>query len=747
MRDTKPSPEEFHMKKVFAACLLVALFAAMVPAQAPQQDQNPQQNQKPPGVEAPEDVVRITTSLVQTDVVVMDKNDHIIPDLTLADFKVLDNGKRQDLKFMEFVSANAGPRMEGQIKIEGQPVEPDVARNLSTRDLHSVFAFVVDDLTIPYADVISVRKLLTDFVNNQMREGDLVGIVRVVGGRGILQQFTSDKQLLRRAIAEIRPTFNSYSAFNNPTQKEGNNPQPMQAAVGDGGIAMPEIAGLPDIDTTDEGITRAFRALITLELTGDVINGMKTLPGRKTLVLISGGLPLYETSQNQITVNGIPTPIVEVNNYIANVSYLLRQLTDRASRAGVVVNTMDIRGLKSSRGVSLFTDPGNEGRSALFGGGGSDPNFGRAPNMGQFDNKALDTLSGHLGLQALANATGGVSVINTSDFDEGLARIINRSNYYLLAFTPSEPFDGKFHKLEIKVDRPGATVYTRAGYIAKSDEPSTEPKTAEQAILKAVMSPLAKRDLDVNGRLQYRFLPDNRADVDINMLIDANNLNLKQETDGKYHATFDVVGFVANSQGKSLGGFSQTVSVSLLPQDYQRALTYGISYTGHAQLPPGMYQLRAAVRETATGRLGSMSQFVEVPDLTRKRLTASSLFLYAVDPALGNKAKPDPLTGLRQLSRKDDLRYAAIIYNPKMKDGKTQLQAHIIISRSNKVLFQEAEQPVTGAVENGQVAKIGQFGLGKVLPGRLMLTLVITDPLADKPQRTVVRTIDFTLVD
>jgi hypothetical protein len=62
-------------------------------------------------------------------------------------------------------------------------------------------------------------------------------------------------------------------------------------------------------------------------------------------------------------------------------------------------------------------------------------------------------------------------------------------------------------------------------------------------------------------------------------------------------------------------------------------------------------------------------------------------------------------------------------------------------------LFKEPDQPVAGSVQNGQVAKIGQFGLGKVQPGRLVLTLVITDAQGDKPEHTVVRNIDFILVD
>ena len=71
------------------------------------------QKQKPKEEVSPDDVIRITTNLVQTDVIVTDKNDQIIPDLKLDDFEVYDNGKKQELKFMEFVGVETGRRSEG----------------------------------------------------------------------------------------------------------------------------------------------------------------------------------------------------------------------------------------------------------------------------------------------------------------------------------------------------------------------------------------------------------------------------------------------------------------------------------------------------------------------------------------------------------------------------------------------------------------------------------------------------------
>src|SRR5258705_1885379 len=159
--------KESHMK---STAMIVGLVSIMLLNTAPAQ--TPMQNQKPKVEVSNDEVVRITTSLVQSDVVVTDKNDQIIPDLTLADFKIFENGKRQELRFIQFVGVGGEPRFEGSIEVVGQPVEPESTRNVSAKDLHRVFAFVVDDLTIPFSDLISVRTLLTDFIDNKMRDGD-----------------------------------------------------------------------------------------------------------------------------------------------------------------------------------------------------------------------------------------------------------------------------------------------------------------------------------------------------------------------------------------------------------------------------------------------------------------------------------------------------------------------------------------------------------------------------------------------
>jgi hypothetical protein len=198
--------------------------------------------------------------------------------------------------------------------------------------------------------------------------------------------------------------------------------------------------------------------------------------------------------------------------------------------------------------------------------------------------------------------------------------------------------------------------------------------------------------------------------------------------------------------GKSRGGISQTVNADLTEESYQRALTTGLSYTANTQLPPGYYQVRLVIREAESGKMGTVSRYFEVPDLSQKQLTISSVQLYEVDPTKGKT--PQLLPATRVISRKNDLRYATVVYNAKNEGGKPQVTSRLIISVGDKVLFQEPEQRVTiPGSELDQLVRVGQLALAKVPPGRYVLTLVVNDPLADKKRQTVSRSVDFTVVD
>jgi len=708
------------MKRLLALSIVMVFCTQWVLTQTPQ---------KPPQEPIPEDIIRITTQLVQTDVVVTDKNDRIISDLKLGDFELYDNGKKQDLRFLEFVSVAAARRVEGA-RPAGLAAEVEETGNtgVTAKDLKRVVAFVIDDLTMEIPDIEPVRKLLRDFVDNKMQPGDLVAIVRVVGGKGLLQQFTTDKQLLRRAVDQIRLVGHPFSSQEKPDDAVLTvNPigtAPVDSPTG----AVDAMADTPEIYSANDDQIRYFRGLSALTTANFVMQSLRQIPGRKSLVLISGGIPIF---------SGTSSSFSSGSSY--NLSGLLEQLTDNAFRSGVVINALDPRGLRATPGVVGFQS--TPARSALGGTDPDDTTFGRGGNL---DQAAFGSLlaggSEHLGLSSVSKLTGGVSVVNTNNFEEGLDKILARgSGYYTLAYTPSQKFDNKYHKLEIKVARSGAKTYSHTQYYAR-EERNIAPRTKEETIAAAAVSPLVKNDIDVTPNIAVKFA-GGKAGVDINMQINTSKLQFA-EVDNHYQCSFDVVGMIFDQAGRRRGGFSETINLNLTKADYERAQAEGLTYSASTELPPDYYQVRVVVREASSGSLGSFSKYLEIPDLSKGKFAMSSVFLMAIEPG----HSPVPLHGSRLLHRKQDLRYVAMVYNPKLRDGKPQLMSQMIISQGSKVLFREPEQPLQS---NGAspITKMGQLALGKVAPGRYVLTLVITDTLADKKVQRMAHSIDFDVVN
>src|SRR4030095_11014807 len=158
---------------------------------------------------------------------------------------------------------------------------------------------------------------------------------------------------------------------------------------------------------------------------------------------------------------------------------------------------MDVRGLKATGAVASFND--TPAKSALGGGtfAGSDENplLGRGIDTARLGDRPL---SEQLSLRVLASMTGVVSVVNTSNFSEGLNKVLKRSRgYYRLAYRPSERFDNKFHKVEVKVKRSGVQIYTSEGYVAREQRRAGDA-TKEEQIIRAAISTLAKRGLEVD---------------------------------------------------------------------------------------------------------------------------------------------------------------------------------------------------------------------------------------------------------
>src|SRR6185503_1486065 len=210
------------MRPKVVALLLVSLLLLPVRAQQPGTQNRPQTpnplpqraepdpQKKSPQTIDQDDVVRITTNVVQIDAVVT-KDGKQVTDLKAEDFEIFEDKKPQKITNFSYVS-NISRSSENVVTTSpnkdrnAAPIAPVVVR---AGDPHRTMAIVVDDLGIAFESIGRVRNQLRKFVEQDMRPNDLVAIIRTGGEVGALQQFTTDKRLLLRAIENLRWNISS----------------------------------------------------------------------------------------------------------------------------------------------------------------------------------------------------------------------------------------------------------------------------------------------------------------------------------------------------------------------------------------------------------------------------------------------------------------------------------------------------------------------------------------------------------
>jgi VWFA-related protein len=297
-------------RRVLTTLIFMALLAASGRAQKPLPTPPP-----PPVLQSPQkpddaDVVKITTNLVQVDAVVTDKNGKLVTDLKPEEVQILEDGKPQKITHFAYnVTATESANRTGKLLAtdKSNEVAPPVVPNRLTREyVHRTIAIVVDDLGLNFESAGYMRRALKKIVDEQMQPGDLVAIIRTGGSVGALQQFTWDKRQLYAAIERVKW---------NPM---GSGDTGAFSAI------RPRDLEIPGEHQSGMRVEHRQR-LAGGSMVGTlkyVVRGLRDLPGRKSILLLSDGFGLsWETQM------------------------ILIPLIDLAHRASVVIHTMDARGL------------------------------------------------------------------------------------------------------------------------------------------------------------------------------------------------------------------------------------------------------------------------------------------------------------------------------------------------------------------------------------------------------------------
>jgi VWFA-related protein len=737
-----------------ALFLIFSLFIPLAvqtqtPAPTPAQTSTQQQGQTDE-----DDVVRITTNLVQVDAVVTDKKGKMVTDLRPEEMEIYEDGRPQKVTNFSFVSTESATEQPVAAK-PAAPVDknapPVPPVHLRPDQVQRTVALVVDDLGLSFESTHYVREALKKFVDQQVQPGDLVAIIRTGGGMGALQQFTSDKRQLYAAIERVKWRFQGRGGISAFAPLEGKLPSAQEGTPLANNEDDKGIVNGTDIDQFREEMF----SVGTLGALNYVVRGMRELPGRKSILLMSDGFQIFNRED--------PT-------FSTRVLDALRKLTDLANRASVVIYSLDARGLQTL-GLTAADDTSG---------------FNAQELESKMQDRRDEFFESQNGLNYLAQQTGGFFIRNTNDLGAGIKRVLDdQKGYYLIGYRPDEStFDQatgrrKFHHISIKVKRPGLSVRSRTGFYGISNEEAVPQRhTRSEQLIGALTSPFASGG--VHLRLTSLFGNDAKAGSFVRSLlhIDARDLTFTDEPEGWHKAVIDVFALTFGDNGQVVDHVDRVQTIRVRGETYKRALDNGFVFILTVPVKkPGAYQLRTALRDTASEHVGSATQFIEVPDIKKNRLTISGIIINGLDPSAKRKATDkdtesatlapgasaskaeeeitdiDPKAGpaVRTFRRGMILQYDYLIYNAQLDKaaGRPQVQTQMRLFRDGKQIFTGRVLPHDpgNQPDMKRLPASGALQLGTdMTPGEYILQIIVTDTLAKDKYRTATQWIDFEIV-
>jgi len=251
--------------------------------------------------------------------------------------------------------------------------------------------------------------------------------------------------------------------------------------------------------------------------------------------------------------------------------------------------------------------------------------------------------------------------------------------------------------------------------------------------------------------------------------IDGRDLTFADAPDGWHEASFEILAVPFGDGGVSGEKFGRVETFKVRDDAYRQAQQQGLIYTLNLPIQKaGAYQLRIAVRDIESSRVGAASQFVEVPDLKNGRLALSGIILAGIERAVSTGISPaptvtgngpksaaeiDPQAGpaVRRMRPGMVLNYAYSIYNAR-RDKQTQrpqLQTRVRLFREDQVvhLGQVTALDINQQTDIKKLAALGTLQLGaNEKPGNYFLEVTVTDLLANKNHNNTTSWIDFEIV-
>jgi VWFA-related protein len=553
--------------------------------------------------QAPADVpsitIRANTRLVIVDVVVTGKKGEPVPGLKPEDFTVEENGKKQKVSI--FVPSAVADRAASTPPPGILSNHPE---NVSPAGIPTVL--LLDATNSPFKEQAYARSEMLKYAAEQGQSGRPMAVVTLTDRLHVLQQFTSDPNVLMTAIKNFRPQEQILKPGAAPA-----TPNLPAAAAGDPGartvssISVAE-AAIASFANLQVGYDIERRTLITIEAMRSMARMLGGLPGRKNVLWLTANFPfdlipedrnisdaelmdnLPSVRQRSVGTSTAGSQAAEQRGLHAE---KIREAEAQLASANIAIYPVDLNGLMG----------GMEGTASI-----STAHMTEIHGAG-LANAALSQAGGLQASQGtmreVAAETGGQAYTNQNEIKEGVARAASdeKASYLLGYYPENKKWDGKYRNIKVKVAPGDTQIRYRKGYFAIEPGP-TKDHNYEQDVAAA---------LEVNApATQVSFMaqakPGDPGKMRVVFLVDAHTLTAEDAGGSKkMNVTFYATLF--GSDGKMLANRSTKVDRAFDVSSYQQILDKGMMVPIDIEAPAGGKELRLAVLDNRTGFIGTVS--------------------------------------------------------------------------------------------------------------------------------------------
>jgi VWFA-related protein len=729
------------MTRIRPAALAAFVIVSLTLAQPRAQKQQPR-DVPPPGTP----MYGSTATAVLVDVVVRDKHDRPVTDLQAEDFDVFEDAVRQPLGSFTRIARGNGigvnlrvPDPIGPTIIEPSAATPAAADAAAHEAEPAATALVFDALSSEAAAMC--EKAATQYLPMSGTTGARIGVFVTEPTVHMLQSYTDDPTLVRSAVRRVQPT----NTIPRDTQREQVDnlrerreqvetfASATEAAIAAGNPSGAGVSGNIGALETERRLVRSQLQMVQAFDTMDrdqrgygttsalfaVVQSLVEMPGRKTLVFFSEGLPASPALQSQ-----------------------LRAVIEAANRSNVSVYAIDATGLRAvsaNDDVRREIDDAGKVRMRQL---GSTSDYTDEP-LTRAVERAEDLLkfNSQGGLARLSEETGGFLVRDTNDLRGAFRRIDEDIRFhYLLTYAPlNQTFDGKFRAINVRVKRPGMEVYARKGYRALRIVPLMPVLDYEAPAIAALDAKTLPHAFPFTTTVLSFPESDRPGLSPVLVRVPTDALTYDQDaTADRYAGDAAVVVRFRNAAGEIVQKVSQQYHLTGRLGEIDTARHGEILFYRQPVLAPGVYSVEAAVTDTVSGRASAKVTTLEIPKPSADRVRLSSVLLIkrAEHVEAAEKQSDNPLyvgdlllypNAGEPLSRArdHDLAFYYIVYP--LGPASAPPPDTLFELRRNGRTLARITVPLGGADKQGRIQQMSRFPLKSLTDGTYELCVLVRD--------------------